>query len=89
MDCTVSKLLKMPLVNLPEINDGEVHESDPLHRSRELSDMNKKRIKQSKPGRTWEDWDEELRLECHKKSSGKGYTTVYGSYEIGWVSPQQ
>ena len=64
--------------NLPKINDGEECQQDPLHRSRKLSDMNKERIKQSKPGGTWEDWDEALRLPCHKKSSGKGYTTVYG-----------
>ena len=73
--------------DLPEINDGEVHESDPLHRSRELSDMNKKRIKQSKPGGTWKDWDEELRLPCHKKDSGKGYTTVYGRMESDDLAP--
>ena len=73
--------------DLPEIDDGEVHESDPLHRSRELSDMNKKRIKQSQPGGTWEDWDEELRLPCHKKSSGKGYTTVYGRMKSDGLAP--
>lgn len=71
--------------DLPEINDGEAHESDPLHRSRELSEMNKKRIKQSKPGRTWKDWDEELRLPCHQKPSGQGYTTVYG--RMTWDDP--
>ena len=64
--------------DLRKIDDGEVCEQDPLHRSRKLTDDNKKRIKQSKPGGTWKDWDEELRLDCHKKPSGKGYTTVYG-----------
>ncbi len=73
--------------DLPEINDGQVHESDPLHRSRELSDINKKRIKQSKPGGTWKDWDEELRLPCHKKDSGKGYTTVYGRMKWNDLAP--
>ena len=73
--------------DLSEIDDGQEDEQDPLHRSRKLSDMNKKRIKQSKPGRTWKDWDEELRLPCHKKSSGKGYTTVYGRMEWDDLAP--
>ena len=73
--------------DLPEIDDGEVSESDPLHRSRKLSEINKKRIKQSKQGGTWKDWDEELRLPCHKKSSGKGYTTVYGRMESDNLAP--
>jgi len=73
--------------NLPKIGDGEVCEQDPLHRSRKLSDINKKRIKQSKPGRTWKDWDEELRLPCHKKDSGKGYTTVYGRMDGNDLAP--
>ena len=73
--------------NLPEIDDGEASESDPLHRSRKLTDINKKRIMHSKPGRTWKDWDEELRLPCHQKSSGKGYTTVYGRMESDDLAP--
>ena len=70
--------VKDAIGDLPEIDSGEVCEEDPLHRSRKLTDENKKRIKQSKPGGTWKDWDEELRLPCHQKPSGKGYTTVYG-----------
>ena len=72
---------------LPIIDDGEEDEQDRLHRSRKLTDNNKERIKQSKPGGTWKDWDEELRLECHKKPSGKGYTTVYGRMEWGDLAP--
>ena len=79
--------VKDAIGDLPEIDDGEVSESDPLHRSRKLSEINKKRIKQSKQGGTWKDWDEELRLPCHKKSSGKGYTTVYGRMESDNLAP--
>ena len=81
------RTVKDAIGNLPEIDDGEVSELDPLHRSRKLSDINKRRIKQSKPGRTWKDWDEELRLPCHQKSSGKGYTTVYGRMESDDLAP--
>ena len=79
--------VKDAIGDLPEIDDGEVYESDPLHRSRKLTEINKKRIEQSNPGGTWKDWDEELRLPCHKKSSGKGYTTVYGRMKSDDLAP--
>ena len=79
--------VKDAIGDLPEIDDGEEYESDILHRSRKLTEINKKRIKQSNPGGTWKDWDEELRLPCHKKSSGKGYTTVYGRMEWDDLAP--
>ena len=79
--------VKDAISDLPEIDDGEEYEQDRLHRSRKLSDDNKKRIKQSKPGGTWKDWDEALHLECHKKPSGKGYTTVYGRMEWNDLAP--
>ena len=79
--------VKDAIGDLPKIDDGEEDEQDRLHRSRKLTNINKKRIEQSKPGRTWKDWDEELRLECHKKSSGKGYTTVYGRLEWNDLAP--
>ena len=73
--------------DLLKIDDGVEYQQDRLHRSRKLSDMNKRRIKQSNPGRTWKDWDEELRLPCHQKPSGKGYTTVYGRMEWDNLAP--
>ena len=73
--------------DLLKIDDGVECQQDRLHRSRKLSDVNKRRIKQSNPGRTWKDWDEELRLPCHQKPSGKGYTTVYGRMEWDDLAP--
>ncbi len=72
---------------LPPIEAGETHESDPLHRAGSISDMNIKRIRNSVPGGTWEDWDESLRANCHRKESGKSYYNVYGRMEWGKVSP--
>lgn len=72
---------------LPPIRDGEVYEKDKLHRSSKLSAINLERIKQSKPGGTWRDWDTELLLACHKKSSGKSYPSVYGRMEWDKPSP--
>lgn len=70
---------------LPRLEDGEISKSDPLHRTSKLSEKNKLRIKQSVPGGTWQDWDEDLILPCHKKKTGKGYRAVYGRME--WKKP--
>jgi len=70
---------------LPVIRDGETHPSDRLHRARLLADVNKRRIRQSKPGGSWLDWDESLLLECHKKATGKTYPSVYG--RMHWDEP--
>lgn len=72
---------------LPDIESGEVSEEDNMHRSVKLSEKNLKRIKQSKPGGTWKDWEKELLLECHKKNSGKSYGSVYGRMEWDKPSP--
>lgn len=77
--------VKETIGHLPRIKDGEIHESDRLHRAWKLSDINKKRIKQSKQGGTWSDWSDDLRLDCHKKKRGSTYTAVYG--RMKWNAP--
>ena len=64
--------------NLPPVEAGEICPTDPMHRTAHLSDKNLQRIRASVPGGTWKDWPEELRCECHKKDTGKTYTSVYG-----------
>ncbi len=70
---------------LPPIEAGGTDISDPLHRASGLSDLNLRRIRQSVPGGTWRDWEEELRAACHVKSSGKTYPSVYG--RMKWDEP--
>jgi DNA (cytosine-5)-methyltransferase 1 len=70
---------------LEPIGSGEVSSSDPIHRAAKLSDLNIKRIQQSKPGGTWRDWDEDLLLDCHKRETGKTYRSVYG--RMNWDAP--
>lgn len=70
---------------LPPIEAGETDLNDPLHRASRLSDLNLRRIRQSVPGGTWWDWEEELRAACHVKSSGKTYQSVYG--RMRWEEP--
>jgi DNA (cytosine-5)-methyltransferase 1 len=72
---------------LPPIAAGETHPDDPLHRAGKMSEMNLKRIKSSKPGGTWQDWDEELRAPCHRRSSGSSYYNVYGRMKWDEISP--
>lgn len=73
--------------NLKKIKAGESNEEDFLHISPKLSPLNIKRIKASKPGGTWKDWDENLKLECHKRVSGKSFSCVYGRIEPDKPSP--
>ena len=70
---------------LPETTDGTVCRTDPLHWTRKLAEINKERLKQSKPGGTWLDWKPELRAPCHKKASGQTYKSVYARME--WDQP--
>jgi DNA (cytosine-5)-methyltransferase 1 len=69
------------------IEAGAVSDNDPLHRASRLSDLNLRRIRASRPGGTWRDWDEELIASCHRKVSGDGYVSVYGRME--WDIPAQ
>lgn len=77
--------IKQVIGKLPKVDSGEICKNDPLHRTTLLTELNLKRIRASKPNGTWEDWDEELLLECHKKDSGNTYKSVYG--RMSWDEP--
>ncbi len=79
------KTVKNAIGKLEPLKSGEVSKKDSLHRAAKLSELNLKRIRQSKQGGTWKDWDENLVLECHKKPSGKTYVSVYG--RMSWNEP--
>lgn len=73
--------------DLAPIDDGEISKNDPIHRASKLSSMNKRRIKATPPdGGGVRDWHQNLVLDCHKRASGKSYsTTVYG--RMRWDEP--
>lgn len=79
------KTVEATISQLPPIEAGQAHPDDPLHRARGLSDLNLERIKQSKPGGTWLDWDEDLIAKCHKDEKGSSYKSVYG--RMRWDKP--
>lgn len=71
--------------DLEPIEAGKISPKDPLHQTTNLSEINLRRIKASKPNGNWLDWDEELRLECHKRETGNSYKAVYG--RMSWDEP--
>lgn len=73
--------------DLEPIKDGETSKKDPLHRSRKLAPVNLRRIKATPhDGGNSDSWSADLVLECHKKESGKTYSsTVYG--RMRWDEP--
>ncbi|MDP3923395.1 MAG: DNA cytosine methyltransferase [Hydrogenophaga sp.] len=71
--------------HLKKLTDGQVCPKDPLHIASALSDLNRARIRASKPGGTWRDWPEHLVAACHQRESGKHSAGVYGRME--WDRP--
>ncbi len=79
------KTVRQTIAHLPSIKAGEVSTLDSLHRASNLSEKNLHRIRQSKPGGTWRDWDEALVANCHREPSGRSYDSVYG--RMSWDKP--
>lgn len=69
----------------PPLKAGEQDPNDPLHISRNLSEINLRRIKSSIPSGTWSDWDPSLLPNCYRKKSGSSYKSVYG--RMSWNEP--
>ena len=72
---------------LPALTAGDVSPDDPLHRTSELSPLNLRRIRRSRPGGTWRDWPRELVAKCHQVKTGQTYPSVYGRMEWDRPSP--
>lgn len=70
---------------MPRIESGEADTADPLHRSRTLQEINRRRIQASVPGGSWLDWPEELRAPCHRRESGRRFKNVYA--RMSWDEP--
>jgi DNA (cytosine-5)-methyltransferase 1 len=77
--------VRAAISTLRPLSAGEADPDDALHSACRLSDINLQRIRASKPGGTWREWDEELVAKCHRKSSGATFPSVYGRME--WDAP--
>lgn len=79
------KTVRQTIGNLNKISAGEFNDIDELHTSSGLSKVNLTRIRASKPGGSWEEWDDELILRCHRNGKGKTAKSVYG--RMVWDEP--
>lgn len=70
---------------LPPLAAGGADPRDPLHRSSRLSAVNLARIRASRPGGSWREWDEGLVAACHRDPRRTGYAAVYG--RMAWDAP--
>jgi DNA (cytosine-5)-methyltransferase 1 len=83
----VPSTVRKAISHLPPLKAGSLDPNDELHTASSLSDLNLRRIKASKPGGTWREWDEALIATCHRKGSGQTYPSVYGRMEWDTLSP--
>lgn len=77
--------VRQAIGKLPPIKAGEADPKDPLHRARSLGELNLRRLSATAEGGSWKDWDDELKLACHKKEGGKSFRAVYG--RMSWEEP--
>jgi len=77
--------VRMAIGDLAKLKAGKASSVDALHRSSKLSPLNLRRMRASRPGGTWRDWDRGLVAACHRKKKGKTYPSVYG--RMAWDSP--
>ena len=84
---TTLRTVREAIANLPNLQAGDAHPEDAMHRACRLSPLNLKRIKVSNPGGSWRDWPLELVSKCHQDVSGQTYPSVYGRMEWDQPSP--
>lgn len=79
--------VRQTIKKLPKLDAGASSRSDPLHKTMGLTAININRIRQSKPGGSWKDWDSELLPDCYKRETGDSYTSMYGRMDWDQVAP--
>ena len=80
------KTVRKTISHLPPLESGETAEDDRLHGAPQLSPMNLKRIRATPAdGGTRHSWPEALTLDCHRRSSGQRYHSIYG--RMWWDKP--
>jgi DNA (cytosine-5)-methyltransferase 1 len=77
--------VKDAIGKLPRLRAGRMNKADPLHCCNDLSVLNLKRIRASRPGGTWRDWPSDIIAKCHQEATGDTYASVYG--RMRWDEP--
>ena len=70
--------------DLPAIADGDTSPDDASHSAMPLSPTNRERIAQSRPGGSWDDWDDHLVNECQRNAH---YPAPYGRMSWDDLAP--
>lgn len=86
-DLSEPSTVRSAIEGLMPLEAGSCDPKDSLHAASDLSDINLRRIRASKPGGTWRDWNKSLLAKCHRKKSGATFPSVYGRMEWDKPSP--
>jgi DNA (cytosine-5)-methyltransferase 1 len=81
------KTVRQALKGIPKLENGGTHPKDQLHHCRKLGELNLRRIQATREGGFWREWSDDLKLDCHKKESGKSFRSVYGRMSWDDVAP--
>lgn len=79
--------VRQALKDMTKLEAGQQDPSDRIHLARNLTPINLERMRASKPGGSWLDWPESLRVNCHTKKSGESYRSVYSRMEFDKPAP--
>jgi len=79
------KTVRMAIAHLRPLEAGQTDSRDCLHQAAGLSPLNLKRIKASRAGGSWKDWNANLIADCHRRETGESYPGVYG--RMSWDEP--
>lgn len=80
------RTVRQAIGHLPAIGAGQRCPHDALHRASRLSERNLQRIQAAEPGGSWRDWEDRALVSgCHRRDSGRFYSSVYG--RMAWDSP--
>lgn len=80
------RTVRQAIGGLPPLASGQEDPDDPLHVAVRLTPLNLRRIRATpRNGGTWKHWPKDLLLPCHRRSTGKSYSSIYG--RMWWDRP--
>lgn len=80
------KTVRQAIGALTPLASGQEDPGDRLHAAVRLTPLNLRRIRATPhDGGTWKHWPESLVLPCHRRSTGRSYSSIYG--RMWWDRP--
>ena len=71
--------------HLEPIKAGEISKDDPFHRAKPLTELAMKRIKQSRPGGNWTEWNDKSLIPIARRMRKSKFLDRYG--RLSWDKP--